>query len=375
MRILAICMDSAPYGSRSHEILVCEEIARAGHEVFLAAEREPKWTPESSRPPGLSFIGAKPVNDPRHAESLAYEMPSDVDVAFASSVSGAPLLAEWKKLTGKPTVVTVLDVPMFRLKLGNEWPWLRQWEPWFKAMGQASRIVVNMQRTRDSLIELKDTYKTSSLPLIDVLYYGIDTDLLDAAKPSQDPAFKQPVSHCVSAARLVPYKGWDIGLMSLGLLERKPLYHIIGSDPDEGRGMPMEMLRLVHLADYANVPTVFWGGVPDPTKAEIMKASNFGLSWSINHDVPSQAPVEIVYAGRKCLVPDLPINRDRLGPLKSLIWLSPWDTRAIADAVGDLQNNPDDQIAHPDDRKWIQENRSFRSHALSVLKTLEAVTR
>lgn len=390
MKLLYVAMEHRSYGDRGHEVKVAEEMARQGHSVHLVTDQAPTWR-DGEKPDTLHFCGAFPLNDPSKTSEIQKMtgFPTDCDAAFASSASGAPLLAEWKKTTGKPTLAQVLDFPAWRIDWGDRGPWLKQWTPWYQALLKCDRVVANMKRTHEGLIEYADAFgaKEADFPTVDVLYYGIDTEAADAAKVPERPMNDR--RRCVNASRLVPYKGFDLGIMAIGLLPwgKRPIYHMIGDGED--------LMRLGQLCQWCDVPNVFLPGVSDEIKFGVTKACDFALSLSFNPDVPSQFPLEAVYLGKPAIAADVPINRDRYGDCPGgLAYVPPFDTHAISEEIRtwtdisgfEWPEHGTTRVRYPDGlrtsdppvqaaRKWIQENRSFKSHAQSILNALGALAK
>lgn len=366
MKIAYIGMDATNYGSPSHECKVARVLAEMGHEVLLLTEREPNWGNEIL-PAGLKSL-AGPVNIPNQAAGMAGMIPEDVDVAFASSASGAPIVASWMERTKKPGVAQVLDVPVWRLLWRDRAPWFEQWRPWFESLMCMTRLVANTERTSEDLHTAAVIYDyrrddNARLPPTDVVYYGIDVDAAD-----QTVALDMPPSwhgrRCVGVARLVSYKGFDLAIAALSLvrIEAQPRYLIVGAGEDQG--------RLAQLAQLSSVKAEILGGLSDTGKFGTIKAADFGLYLAFNPCIPSQFPMEAVYCGKACIVADLPINRERFLD-HGVVYVDPFDTRQVAGAIEALSDAVPDASRHAE---WIRENRSFKSHARGIEKVLGSVS-
>lgn len=368
MKILYVAMDAAPYADRSHEVKVAETIAEAGHEVHLLVEREPRWSEASPKPANLTFA-VEPVNQADKAAEVAWRAGSDFDVAFASSVSGAPILAHWGRGTGRPTVAQVLDCPRWRLDFGDRGPWLRSWEPWFRALTKMSALVVNTNQTAQDLKAAAGLYGVdpAALPPTETVYYGIDTEAADAAEPIER---SREQMLCGAVSRLVPYKGFDLAMHALSLIPeaKRPGYAVVGAGED--------LERLAHVAALTNVSTMFTGGIDDAAKFSLIKSLDFGLYLAFNRHIPSQFPMEAVYCGVPCIVADIPINHERFGA-HGVLYEDPHNTLDVSSAVEHLAEDVAqhgtsawDMARHID---WIRKERSFASHARGVLEVLRKV--
>lgn len=373
-------MNFSSYRAPSHEALVARHIAQQGHEVTFVVNQPPPWDgplPKTFRQVVLPIDEAlaKQQWDLVAKELLPEE--NDVDVAFTASASGAPFLTEWRKKAKRPCVAQVLDVPMWRLRAGPKYPWHAQWRPWYDNLCRMDALVANTEQTRRDLMELPSIYGESgrNLPPISVVYYGIDTSMADKSERAIIPRNEigdKPIA-CV-ANRLVAYKGLELAIPALSLVPEssRPVYLIIG-DGEDG-------LRLHQLAMLCGVDAKFVGGVDDATKWALIKASDYGLAPAYNPNIPFQYPMESVYVGKPCLVADTPINRERFcdetGQPRGVVFVNPFDTRAVADAVnhfGQLHREGMKPLRVAEDQEWIRENRSYASHAHGVLEALRQV--
>ncbi|MDO8595269.1 MAG: glycosyltransferase, partial [Sulfuricaulis sp.] len=357
-------LDAAPYSDRSHEIKVAETLANLGHEVHLTVERTPLWTKESPKPAGIASVTVAEVNNPAKAAEIAAKLP-DCDVGFASSVSGAPILAAWKKRTRKPVVAQVLDVPLWRLQFGDKAHWKKQWEPWHSALYEMSALIANTHQTVQDLAAAQKIYQEDRQPPpVAVVYYGIDTEAADQATAHLRPEGGYPMA--VSVSRLVPYKGVEFAIAGLAILDTEIAFYVVGDGED--------LMRLIQLDRIVYGLTTFTGGVSDKVKFEVIKTGDFGVGLAYNPHIPLQFPMESVYCGKPCLVADTAVNRERFLD-KGVLYVNPMNTRAIADAIARLVKGDvftaQEMAAH---REWIMENRSFKSHATGVLSVLESLT-
>lgn len=363
MKILYCGFDFATYSDVSHECRVARHLAEQGHDVELVVNRNPGW----DRPiPAQLHQQVQPLDHwlARQQYGHAATFP-DADVAFASSASGAPFLVEWKKRTGRPVVAQVLDLPLWRLVHGPKAPWFDQWKPWFDALMRMDDIVVNTRQTAHDLLAAAKLYghDPDRIPRITVVYYGIDTATADVAPPVSLEGVRKGAKVAVGCSRLVPYKGYEHAISALSLIpaETRPEYAIIGEGED--------MARIVQFGQHCDVRPLFAGGVNDQLKFGIVKASDFGLALAFNRNIPFQFPLEAVYCERPCVVADTPINRERFLD-HGVVYVNPFDTHAVADAVRDLVIDGSAHRPTPADLTWIMENRSFASHAREILVVL-----
>ena len=212
MNILYIAMDAAPYSGRSHEIKVAEEFCKHGHSVHLVVERMPAWTPQDPKPENMT-VRVAPVNDAKQAIMIAKDLPK-CDVGFASSVSGAPILAAWKTRTKKPVATQILDLPVWRLSWGQRAPWYDSWAPWHRGIYEMDHLIVNTNQTAKDLVTAMELYQeTRPTPQTTTVYYGIDTEEADRAQAQKRPEGGYPMA--VGVSRLVPYKGFDLAIAAL----------------------------------------------------------------------------------------------------------------------------------------------------------------
>lgn len=381
MKLLYVAMDASPYAGRSHEILVAEEMAKE-NDVTLVCERWPTWGPKSPRPDGITSVIVDEVNNPQAASRIVQRVGSDFDAAFASSASGAPILAEWKKASGKAAICQALDVPVWRLEWGEKGPWFRQWEPWFKAMTQLDRLIVNTSRTLEDVKAASGFYQhpVDQLPPIDQVFYGVDTERCDQATGIEG---LPPASNgwALTVGRLVFYRGVDLAIHALRNVDPRirPTYGVVGVGDDA--------FRLAQTAQILGVETAMLGGLGDLEKYEAIKASKFGLCLSWNPNVPSQFPLECLYAGRPCIVADVPMHRERCGidsdwketnyyPKSGLAFVDAFDSKQASLAVLSTLENLDEWSKGAESRRdWIRENRSFQSHARGILACFGKTTK
>lgn len=356
-------MQHGAYQSASHECKVARVLAEKGHEVHLVVEQEVPW--DTPVPPSLRVTVA-PVNDYTKAEEIAKHLAKDShDVGFASSVSGAPILKHWKVLTGKKACTQVLDVPMWRLVSGAAGPWLAQWRPWFDAMIKMDALIPNTQKTQKDFAVAAGLYGVvpdEVMPPSTVVYYGVDTEAADAAKPGTRLESGHQLACTVS--RLVPYKGVDLAMFGIARLpvEKRPLLLVVGDGED--------MARLYKLALRANVSTQFTGAVSDQGKFQCIRASDWGLGLQWLQHIPLQFPMESVACGKPCLVARTEVNLERFLD-HGVSYVDPMDTEAVAEAILGMQAGK--TRVSPEDTAWVHANRSFHSHAEGVLRVLEGL--
>lgn len=372
MRVLYLGMHfGGSYNSPSHEALQARSLAEMGHDVTFVVNQPPPW--KKPNPPKLHEI-VLPVDEALQRGRYDLLQPmvgDDFDVAFASSASGAPFLASWKRSTGRPAVTQVLDFPMWRLKIDGG-PWRDQWRPWFQALGAMDQVVFNTNVNRVHAESACKIYgkDVGFLGSPKVVYYGIDTEAIDEALAAPGAArISGAPFQCCSTSRLVFYKGFDFGIMGLSRVaaHERPAYAIVGEGEDHA--------RLAQMASLLDVNVGFAGGCSDFEKGMIMKGSSFGLALAWNPEIPYQCPGEVVYSGRPCIIADTAINRERYGN-HGVTYVDPFDPVVVGAAVTDIvRAGPPNGYDAKREAAWIKEHRSFRSHAEGVVEVLENVTR
>lgn len=381
MRVLYVAMDPAVQSTRPAEAKVAVALSRLGHHVEFVCEDVATHEPlvgvgvtEHRVPAEASLNVAARATDPLEAlPNGVLKAALECDVAFATSQSGAPLLAAWKRRTnGKPAACQVLDVPVWRLSLGDRGPWLGEWRRWFEALSFLDRIIANAQQTaQDGEQCVRDYYRDEwALPPSSVVYYGVDTMEADRAEgvvfSSTMETFLEKSGLAVSLGRLVHYKGHDLVMQALRQVpqEARPTLGVIGDGDDHQ--------RLLEYASLLGLPILMTGLVTDAGKWGVLKRAQVGLSLNHNRHVSTLAPLEYVYAGVPGIVSDLPINRERYGPIvgaaNGLRCVDPFDSARVADQVRAIVwPRPSLRIERLEaSQAWIRENRSLTSQALGI---------
>jgi len=362
-------MDTVDYGvnSRSHEVYVAETLARLGHNVIGVFERMPNFQ-DGEKPENLT-IEVMEVNKPSFtSEEIERVLKYDFDVVFSSSISGLPHALNLSKLRNKKCIVQVLDVPQWRLNEDPLYPqhWRQQWLSWAKKLEEVDEIVVNVPQTTELLLELNPKLKEKKISLI---YYGISS--LEADKvPDQK---KEDFIVWVSGIRF--YKGLDLAIYAISLMKKKIPLVVIGvgdgteASIDTNKG-PIP-IRYIDIAYQAGVDVRFLGGLDDDKKFEIIKKAKLAILPDYSFSIISMFPLEAVYCGTPCIVPDIPIAKARYE--NAVIKIENlFDTREWANRIEDVLNNIEHYTNVAFSKKdWILKNRSFMSHAQKLEEIFE----
>ncbi|MDO8623124.1 MAG: glycosyltransferase [archaeon] len=371
MTILYLGLDTVDYGcqSRSHECYVAETFANLGHDVIFVVERMPNYS-EGEKPENLTIevlpVNEKSFTDEENDRVLKY----DFDVVFASSISGLPHALYFSKMRNKKCVVQVLDVPQWRLNQNPLYPthWRSRWVEWAKQLEEVDEIVVNVPQTTELLLELNPNLKNKNISLI---FYGISCLEADKVKEQK----KEDFVVWVSGIRF--YKGLDIAIYAMSLLKKKIPLVVIGV----GDGTEVEIktnkgvipIRYIDIANQTGVDVRFLGGLDDFEKFYLIKKAKLAILPDYSFSIISMFPLEAVYCGTPCIVPNIPIAKDRYED--SMIMVDNlFDTREWANRIEEVLLNIEHYTSQTfAKRNWILENRSFRSHAEGLLKIFSQI--
>lgn len=372
MRVLMLSMDQSPWADTPMELPLAEELVRLGHEVELHLDADRIEFVQNPYGDKLR-IHATPLNSA--PGGLGLTMGADCDVAFATSVSGAPILAEWGKLRGKPTVAQVLDVPLWRLRSAavtqDRHGWLGKWRMWVQALSRTSRLLCNAERTRSDLEEacLVFFQETSKLPPSSVAHYGVNTAACDHASVAElNPQGRAIIGrngYALTVSRLVHYKGIELAMRGLGKMphHERPNYLVIGEGPDHD--------RLLEHGAMGGASAVFIGSVPETRKWMWIKGSRLGFALNWNPHVGMQYALESAYAGIPCIASDTGLNRERLGKAvgNGIRLVDPFDASEVRWAAQQLLLSG---LRVPDEtRSWIREHRSVSAQARGLIQAVK----
>lgn len=361
MKILALCMDSTDYNSKSHEIMVMEELARLGNEIFLVTERIPSGY-DVIIPDNIKH-NVMPINGQLSEEQMNLLLSERYDVAFCSSFPGVKYVTKIAKQQGIKSICQVLDVPIFRLKWSH---WNDLWKRNAKELEEADVIIGNIEITKQLLIQLNENLKDK----ITTIYYGINTEQADSIP---NPIKKEPYIVWVSGIRW--YKNLDSILFSLACLKNPPKLKVIGVGDGTEQEVQNIPFRIMQLAYHLGLDIEFVGGVDDVTKYGIIKNASLGVMNDISESIATMFVLECIYAGTPCISSDFPVCRDRYGDVAIYVE-NKYDTGEWAEKIREVLDNIDEHTRKAQqDREWIRENRSFVSQAKKLNEVFHNATR
>lgn len=363
MKILILALDSTDYQSRSHEIMVAEELAKLGNEIVLVTERIP-YGYDVEIPLGIKHL-VMPINSNLSEEQMNLLLSEKYDVAFCTSFPGTKYVNQIAKQQGIKSVSQILDVPIFRLRFQH---WINIWRKNVEELMGTDVIVCNIPITKELLISLSD--KKLSSKEMPIIYYGINTEQADSV--AQPP--KEHYLVWVSGIRW--YKGLEIILLALANLENPPLLKIIGvGDGSEQEVQPGVPFRIMQLAYHLNLRVEFLGGITDIEKYRIIKGAKLGVMGDISESIATMFVLECIYAGTPCVTADFQVCRDRYGNTPIYVHKR-YDTGEWARCIESCLKGIDFLTLDANNKKsWIAANRSFRSQALELHQLFTRLTR
>ena len=362
MKLLILAMDSTDYNSKSHEIMVAEELAKLGNEIVLVTERIP-YGYDVEIPQGIRHL-VMPINSNLSEEQMNLLLSEKYDVAFCTSFPGTKYVNQIAKQQGIKSVSQILDVPIFRLRFKH---WLDIWRKNVEELENTDVIVCNIPITKELLISLSD--KRLSSKEMPVIYYGINTEQADsvAEQPKED--------YIVWVSGIRWYKNLESILFSLACMRNPPPLKVIGvGDGNEQEVLGGVPFRILQLAYHLNLKVDFLGGITDIEKYNVIKKAKLGVMNDISESIATMFVLECIYAGTPCITSDFQVCRDRFGNTPIYVQ-NKYDTGEWARTIEEVRGHPDfAQSALADSQKWILQNRSFRSQAQELNKLFTRLT-
>jgi len=218
VRILFLSMEQVRYyrkendkkilDPRNVEVAMAESIANLGNEVTLVIEKNPYVN--DKKPDNINVIQMS-LNDKINFTNMEILLSNKYDIVFCTSVAGAYIANSIAKKQNIPSVVQVLDVPVFRLKeifvLMGFTEWKDNWTEYFKNLIKSSCIIAN---TTPTVNYLKNKFGKKIEDKLKLVYYATDTNYID--KISKSTKFNYDISF---VSRLTFYKGCNFFLYAL----------------------------------------------------------------------------------------------------------------------------------------------------------------
>lgn len=359
MKILILAMDSTDYQSKSHEIMVAEELTKLGNEIVLVTERLP-YGYDKEIPKGIKHL-VLPINSNLLQEELDVLINERYDIAFCTSFPGTKYVNQIAKKQGIKSVSQILDVPIFRLRFKH---WFDIWKKNVEELENTDVIVCNIPITKELLLSLSENkLSTKEMPII---YYGINTEQADSV-PEQ-----QKENYLVWVSGIRWYKNLEIIMFALACMENPPPLKVIGvgdgNEKEISGGIPF---RLVQLAYQLGLKVDFLGGVTDIEKYKVIKKAKLGVMGDISESIATMFVLECIYAGTPCITADFPVCRDRYW--KTPIYIKEkHDTGEWARCITQCLKEIDFLTQDANNKKeWIKQNRSFSSQAKELNELFE----
>lgn len=272
----------------------------------------------------------------------------DFDVAFASSLAYAPAAIFFARRKSVPSVVQILDIPLWRFGLDPKSEWWAAILPML--VDYVDVIIVNTKVTEDILIKMgvpKDK--------ITRIYIGVN---LRAVGKGTGMMTHHAIC-CVS--RNVFHKALELGLFAFAMSNANTTLKLIGHGE--------EQMRLELLADMMNLNVKFLGFVSERIKIQEISSSLFGIYPDICPTIGGLFPLESLACGRPCIVWDMGVHRDRYGDCVEYVPL--YDVKAFADKMNYLLDNPSYREERGEiGKEWVLKNRTYKLHAEKLTEVL-----
>jgi len=358
MKILALAMDDSLYAkSRSLEIHFLEQLAKMGHEVACICPRQLYYDSDDPQPENFEFH-VIPINESRFVEIEewweAYEglMFGEVDIVYATSISGCNLGRYLADLYGCPFICELLDIPTFRFMFKN---YADEWDIYLTQLRQADHIVVNTTVCKEILIS-----RDFDADKITKIFYGIDCDLPDKI-PEQEKLYD-----IVCVGRLESHKAPEKLIYVLAKLKEwgiAPKVAVIG----EGRYL-QPMIELAHLA---KVHFFYLGAVDDYTKYKTIKQSKLMYVTDVCNVIGSLVGTEALYCKVPVICSDMPVNHERLGICPA--YVNPFDITEAAASIKNELKKTRSQDYFEDIVRVIKRDWSYQKQAELTLKLFEEI--
>jgi len=357
MKIIAFCLDSSNYSALTHEILVVEELVKMGNEVTIVGVKLP-FGYNTKIPPNIKCY-IMDLHTKITEEQIDLLLSEKYDVAFSSSFPGAGYINYIAKEQNIKSVCQVLDVPIFRLRFKQ---WYDEWIYTVNTLKNTDIIISNIKITSYLLNQLSNNELNDKIKNI---YYGIDIDKIDGI------TIEKKEDYIVWVSRITWYKGLEILLYALACMENPPRLKVIGVGDGTEQDMGGVPFRLVQLASHLNLKVEFLGGLTDDEKFKVIKKAKLGVMPDISQSIATMFVLESIYCGTPCITTDLPVCRDRYEDT-ALYVKDIYNTRAWANAIQQCLDNIDQLTENTQiHKKWIMEQRSFKSQAKELMKIFE----
>lgn len=277
---------------------------------------------------------------------LAY----DYDVAFAASLSYAPLATFFAREKAVKSVVQVLDIPLWRFGLDPKGELWRTNPP---LLTDTDRIIANTKVTEDILVKM-------GVPKAKIkrIYIGVNHHALETSARHKPEKIISCVSRCAF------HKALDLGLYAFKMANVGATLNLIGHGEDR------ERLKL--LASMLNLNAKFLGFLSERDKIDVISSSLFGIYPSICPTIGGLFPLESLACGRPCIVWDTPINHDIYGD--SVEYVPLCDLKGFSEEIKYLLNNPDYRFQRAQKGKeWVLKNRTYKLYAEQLTEVLSKV--